>query len=174
MFNKILSALLVVLILAYAGYKLYLMPKFGNGAAIPEISADLLNGEEFRLSDLKGSFVLLDFWGSWCGPCRRDNPNLVALYETFNGQNFKQAKGFEIVNVAIETSEKSWKRAIEKDGLSWKYHILQNDLFKSPIAKEFGVREIPTKYLLNPKGEIIAVNPNKQEVTEVLQKALLD
>ena len=68
-------------------------------------------------------------------------------------------KGFEIVSVAIETNEKRWKKAIQSDQLNWPYHIVQLDRFKSPIALEYGVREIPTKYLLDTKGEILMVNP---------------
>ena len=158
-FSKVLNVLLALAFLGFIGYKIYQMPKFGDGEVAPGFQAELIDGKSFSLSDLNGSYVLLDFWGSWCGPCRKENPDLVKLHKTFNGKSFSDAKGFEIVSVAIETNEKRWKRAIEKDQLNWPHHIVQLDRFKGPIALEYGVREIPTKYLLDTKGEILMVNP---------------
>lgn len=144
-------------------------PKYGTGIESPDFEASLVDGTVFKLSDMKGKLVLLDFWGSWCGPCRKDNPNLVRLYNEFHGKSFKEATDFEIISVAIENSEKPWIRAIENDGLIWPYHILQNERFKSPIAKQYGVREIPTKYLLDTNGAIIAVNPSYEETKALLE-----
>jgi len=145
-------------------------PKFRNGEDIPTIEAELLNGDRFNIEQLKGKYVLVDFWGSWCGPCRKENPALVALYNKYNGQKFAKASGFEVVSIAVETEQDKWKRAIVKDGLSWPYHIVQLERFSSPIVKEFGVREIPTKYLLNEKGQIISVNATM----DVLDRLLAD
>ena len=148
-------------------------PKFINGEKIPDFTASLISGESFTLSDLRGDFVLLDFWGSWCGPCRRESPQLVQLYQTYKNQKFINGSAFQMVSIGIETNEKSWKRAIEKDELHWPYHIAEFDNFKSPIALEFGVKEIPTKYLLNPKGEIISVNPSFSELQRILEERIM-
>ena len=169
-FSKVTNVLLVLAILGFIGYKVYQMPKFDDGEVAPGFQAQLINGDAFTLSDLNGSYVLLDFWGSWCGPCRKENPNLVNLHNAFNGKSFTDAKGFEIVSVAIETNEKRWKSAIQKDKLNWPHHIVQLDRFKGPIAKEYGVREIPTKYLLDTKGEILMVNPSFDKLTTFLQE----
>ena len=152
----------------YGGRYLYFLPKYGDGEQVEDFSAQLIDGSEFALSDLRGKYVLIDFWGSWCGPCRQENPYLVQLYNAFQGQTFSGAEGFEIVSIAIETSERSWKSAIQRDGLVWPYHIGQFDRFKSPIARQYGVREIPTKYLVGPRGNIISVNPSVQEVYDLL------
>ena len=152
MINKFFIALIAGFAIYAVVRYFYMKPKFRNGETIPKIEASLINGEQFNIDDLKGQFVLVDFWGSWCAPCRKENPGLVKLYDKYKD------KGFQVVSIAIETDEAKWKRAIEKDNLSWPYHIVQLDRFSSPIAKEFGVREIPTKYLLNKEGEIISVN----------------
>ena len=95
--NKGLGISLLFVLALVLGRYVYFKPSVSHGEAAPEISATLLNGSEFKLSALRGNYVLLDFWGSWCGPCRRENPSLVKLYNTFHGQSFEAASGFEIV-----------------------------------------------------------------------------
>ena len=170
--NKILNILLVLMILGYAGYYFYKQPKYANGEKAPQFTATLMDGSLFELSDLEGKYVLIDFWGSWCGPCRKENPGITKLYQTYNQSLFTDASGFEVLSIGVETNENRWKRAIEKDGLYWKYHIAQMDRFKSPIVAQYGVKEIPTKYLLNPKGEIIGVNLTVDEIDQMLARRL--
>ncbi len=136
------------------------------------LEANLLNGDTFQSSDMNGKYVLLDFWGSWCAPCRRENPELVALNKEYSGQDFANATDFSIVSIAIETNEKAWKRAIEKDQLNWPYHIVQLDRFSSPLAKMYGVKEIPTKYLLDTNGEVLMVNPSFMEIRQFLDSKI--
>ena len=171
-FSKVSNIILGLVVLGFIGYKIYQLPKFSDGEIAPGFQAELINGDPFTLSDLNGSYVLLDFWGSWCGPCRKENPDLVKLHDTFNGKSFNDAKGFEVVSVAIETNEKRWKKAIASDQLDWPHHIVQLDRFKGVIAQEYGVREIPTKYLLDTKGEILMVNPSFTKLTEFFQERL--
>ena len=168
MANKFFIILVIGFLLYAVGRYLYMKPKFRNGEGIPQIKGELIDGSEFDLNSLEGKYVLVDFWGSWCGPCREENPGLVFLYEKYNQQKFKKADGFEILSIAIETSESRWKSAIQKDNLNWPYHIVQLDRFQSPIAKEFGVREVPTKYLLNGKGMIISVNATIEQLDRLL------
>lgn len=170
--SNILNLLLGTAILGFIGYKVYQMPKFSDGEIAPGFQAELLDGKSFALSDLNGSYVLLDFWGSWCGPCRVESPDLVQLHTRYKEKTFVDAIGFEIVSVAIETNETRWKNAINKDGLNWPHHIVQLDRFKGPIAKEYGVREIPTKYLLDTKGKILMVNPSFKELHSFLNERL--
>ena len=170
--NKILNIILIALIAGYIINYFYKKPKYINGEIAPPFTALMIDGTEFSLSDMKGKYVLLDFWGSWCGPCRKDNPGIVALYNSFNAKSFDDADGFEVISIAIETNVKRMNRAIEKDGLRWKYHIPQMDRFASPVASLYGVKEIPTKYLINPEGYIMGVNLTTQEIDKVLTERL--
>ena len=153
-----------------------LQPKFINGEAAPEFSGTLLDGSTLKLSDLKGSYVLLDFWGSWCGPCRRQNPSLVRLYEAFKDAEFQNADGFEVVSIALEGNPAPWRNAIEKDGLDWKYHILDGPMgeraYANSIGTQYEIKSIPASFLLDPDGTIIAVNTSPGQMERLLRKRL--
>jgi thiol-disulfide isomerase/thioredoxin len=161
-------AILVVIGFQLGKY-LYLKPKNITGEKAIEINSQLPDGTPFALSNLKGNYVLLDFWGSWCGPCRSSHPELVSLYNRFKGQTFKDAKGFEIVSIALEQSKKNWENAIQADQLNWPYHLMEQTSFDSPIAKAYSVKQIPTKFLINPEGVMMAVDPSFQEIAKLLE-----
>jgi len=97
-------------------YEQYESSTSGNATA-PEISFPDVNGKQRRLSDLRGKVVLIDFWASWCGPCRKENPNVVRLYKKYKD------KGFEIFSVSLDSDKAAWKQAIERDGLIWPNHV---------------------------------------------------
>lgn len=160
---------LLIVIGFQIGKKLYLKPKNITGEKAIEITGKLPNGTPFALSNLKGSYVLLDFWGSWCGPCRKANPNLVELYNRFNEKPFKDASGFEIVSIGLERSKVNWEKAIQSDQLSWPYHIMEAGSFESPVVQAYGVRQIPTKFLINPDGVLMAVDPSFEEIAKLLE-----
>ena len=172
--------LLLVLVVAavFIGKYLYKKPKYVNGEVAPNIETNLITGEAFKLSDLKGSYVLLDFWGTWCGPCLAEFPELTAFHQEFKDKTFKNGGKLEIVSVALETSSRTARleKMIEKKNLDWKYHIMDpitGKLFDAAIAtKLYGVREIPTKYLINPDGYIVGVNLSYEEMSNILEKAL--
>ncbi len=172
--NTVLSVLAVGIVALFAGRYFYMKPGMINGEMAPGFSAELQNGSRFQLKELRGQYVLLDFWGSWCPPCRAENPALVKLYEEYQNASFEQASGFQIVSIAVEEQKERWERAIKRDGLKWPYHIYDKAsslrFFDSRLAELYGVKEVPTKYLLNPQGRIIAVNPSPEQIGRMLDK----
>lgn len=159
---------LLILVGFQLGKYLYLKPKNITGEKAFEFTGQLPDGTPFALSGLKGKYVLLDFWGSWCGPCRQSNPQLASLYSKFNKQSFKDADGFEIVSVALERSAANWTNAIQTDQMIWPYHIMESGSFDSPTVKAYGVKQIPTKFLINPDGVMMAVDPTFEEIIKLL------
>jgi thiol-disulfide isomerase/thioredoxin len=120
------------------------------GSTMPEIVMNDPLGISKRLSDLKGKVVLVDFWASWCGPCRRENPNIVALYKKFHQQ------GFEIFSISLDKNKDAWTQAIMADQLTWPNHVSQLQAWQSPIVAEFQIESIPFAILIDKKGVIRA------------------
>ena len=165
---KFIATIIIVTSLVYFGKYLWFKPKYVQGAKAPDFTAQLIDGSSISLSDLQGNYVLLDFWGSWCGPCRKENPDLVALYQKHQNLNLGTKEQFIIFNIGAETNERSWKNAITRDGLNWIYHTSEIKRFDSEIIRKYGVKKIPTKYLINPNGRIISVNPTIKEIDKIL------
>lgn len=142
----------------YKSLKPEISPVPGNGIGdeAPEISLEDPKGKTRTLSDLRGNIVLVDFWASWCKPCRNENPNVVEAYEKYHKADFKDAKGFEIYSVSLDNNVASWEQAIEDDGLEWKFHVSDLKGWSSGPVAAYGVNSIPTNFLLDADGKILA------------------
>ncbi len=156
----------------FIGKYIYFTPNYDDGELAPNFSGEMPSGESFELSDLKGKYVLIDFWGSWCMPCIREFPELIAMNNKYQEANFKNAEGFEIVSLAIEKNKDRWLRAIERYQLNWQYHhadlVTSFKFFDSEISSQYGVKEVPTKFLVGPEGQIIGVNMPFEEMEKLL------
>ena len=122
------------------------------GMEAPEISMKDTEGNVRRLSDLRGKVVLIDFWASWCGPCRRENPNVVKLYKKYHD------RGFEIYSVSLDKEKGAWLKAIRDDGLIWPNHVSDLQGWTSSGGKTYGVMSVPNTVLVDAEGKIIARN----------------
>lgn len=128
------------------------------GDTAPDLEYASPGGKEYKLSDLRGNIVLVDFWASWCKPCRRENPNLVSAYKKYSEAEFKDAKGFEIYSVSLDKSQQRWETAIAQDELKWDYHVSDLGGWNSEPASKYNIRSIPANVLLDKEGVIIAKN----------------
>lgn len=117
----------------------------------PEIALTNPEGKEIRLSSLRGKYVLVDFWASWCGPCRQESPNVVRLFNKYKNQ------GFTVYSVSLDNNAAAWKAAIEKDGLIWPNHVSDLKGWETPLTQTYGFNSIPHTVLLNKEGKIIGV-----------------
>ena len=122
------------------------------GQKAPELAFQNPEGKTVKLSDLKGKVVLIDFWASWCRPCRMENPNVVKAYNKYH------EKGFEIYSVSLDKDKAAWMNAIKQDGLIWPNHVSDLLFWQSKAAQIYGVRSIPATYLIGKDGKIIAKN----------------
>jgi thiol-disulfide isomerase/thioredoxin len=132
--------------------------KTAIGASAPDISLTDSDGKIRKLSSLKGKVVLIDFWASWCGPCRKENPNVVSIYGKYHD------KGFEIYSVSLDKERNSWLAAIAKDNLTWPNHVSDLKYWKSEGAAAYGVTAIPFTVLVDKKGKIVAKKLRGEEL----------
>ena len=137
--------------------------KYGQGEMAPDIVMNDPDGNERRLSDLRGKVVLLDFWASWCGPCRRENPNVVRAYANYKDQ------GFEVFSVSLDSDANRWRKAIEQDQLTWPNHVSDLQGWRNGAAREYGISSIPHTMLIDRDGSILATHLRGSGVESALR-----
>lgn len=138
----------------------------GSGEMAPELAYANPDGEVISLSSLRGKVVLIDFWASWCGPCRMENPNVVKTYNEYKD------KGFTVYSVSLDTDKNKWIQAIENDNLSWPNHVSDLKGWQSEAAAIYGVNSIPATFLLDTEGRIIDQNLRGGRLEQRLQEIL--
>lgn len=136
------------------------------GQPSPEINLPDINNQSVALSSLKGKVVLIDFWASWCGPCRKENPNVVRLYNQYKD------KGFDIYSVSLDKNKDAWIKAIEMDKLTWPSHVSDLLQWSSSVVPQFGIEGIPFTMLIDRDGKILAKGLRGQQLEDKLKELL--
>ncbi len=134
-----------------------------SGKTVPNFSQTDKDGKEISIESLRGKVVLIDFWASWCGPCRKENPNVVKLYEQYKD------KGFTVLSVSLDSDKAKWLAAIEKDKLIWPYHVSDLKGWSNAVAQQFKVQSIPFTLLIDAEGKIIDANLRGPQLEQALQ-----
>lgn len=141
-------------------------PAPGVGQPAPDIALTSPDGKVIRLSSLRGQVVLIDFWASWCGPCRKENPFTVEIYEAYKN------KGFTVYSVSLDQNKAAWLKAIQKDGLVWENHVSDLKGWRNQAAADYGVEAIPATFLVDRNGTIVAKDVHGGELDKAVRKAV--
>jgi thiol-disulfide isomerase/thioredoxin len=144
---------------------LLVLKKGGNGQKMIDFTQADISGKPVRFSSFKGKYVLVDFWASWCGPCRAENPNVLQVYQTYS------AKGFTVIGVSLDDSKAKWEKAVKDDKLPWS-QVSDLKGWKNEVSTYYGIHSIPSNYLVDPSGIIIARNLRGAELEKKLAELI--
>lgn len=147
------------------GEQLEIAKKTSVGNPAMDFSQKSVEGEVISLSSLRGKYILLDFWASWCGPCRAENPNVLKAYNQFKDKNF------DVLAVSLDEDRDAWLKAIKEDGMPW-IHVSDLKGFENAAAVQYGIRAIPQNFLIDPSGKIIATNLRGEKLEKTLTEMI--
>jgi len=142
------------------------------GQRAPELSYMSPNGKEISLSSLRGKMVLIDFWASWCMPCRIENPNLVEVYKKYSDKRFTRGKGFTIYSVSLDKDKDAWISGIKNDNLLWDAHVSDLRGWNAEAAAIYKVLAIPANFLVDADGIIVARNLRAEALGQTMESYL--
>lgn len=144
------------------------------GDKAPDINLPGPDGQKIALSSLQGKIVLVDFWASWCMPCRQENPKIRRVYKKYKDANFKNADGFTVYSVSLDKYKSAWVKAIQEDKLEWKNHVSDLNYWQCSAALRYHVYAIPYNFLIDQNGIIIAKGLSYEMLGNELDKLLAD
>jgi thiol-disulfide isomerase/thioredoxin len=154
---------LLLLALVLVSFTLRAQPKYRDD--VSEIALPAVSGDTLRLSGLKGKVILLDFWASWCKPCRESNKDLVKLYNKYKD------KGFEIFSVSLDDDHEKWEKAIKKDKITW-LQVNEPGGWDAPVAVKWNIFAIPTSYLIDKDGKLFAMDLEGKDLEQAIRQLL--
>jgi thiol-disulfide isomerase/thioredoxin len=160
-----LKKILFLLLVVFSSLAIQAQPKYRD--EVSEIALPTVMGDTLRLSSLKGKVILLDFWASWCGPCRDSNKDLVKLYNKY------KSKGFEIFSVSLDSDHNKWEKAIKKDKITW-LQVNEPGGWDAPIAVKWNIFAIPTSYLIDKDGKLFAMDLEGKDLELAIKELLGD